>query len=635
MGDIILGIDSCEDAPGYLDTADFYVKNGGSDVADGTTPSTAWATIAKVNSSTFSAGDVIAFNAGDTFEGTLIPPSSGVSGNPIIIGAYGSGNRPIIAASDELNLTWSTHSGSIYKATYSTPITQLFLNDDRQQLARLPNSGYFDITAVNSATQFASTDIDGSKDYTGGSWVGRTSRFHMSARTISAQTSQTISIASAPFDGSLQIGYGFYLCDSLDCLTRSGEWFHDTATNTLYVWTPNGTSPSNYTVQASIRDYCVNIDTVNYLQIQTLEFAHAKIGVRLDHADHVTLDRNYINSADWYGINVTDTWSTYCSITNSSIMKTNCNAIRSYASYLTVTDNLIEDTGVHANLNSTLPDGVDNIFTALFSRNSYIYFEYNRIINTGYNGIYWRGVDSIIRYNFIDNYCDVLDDGGGVYSYSGSGYLTDYQVGTVIDYNIFKNGFGNVDGSTGTFGNCYAVYLDNGCRGVDVLYNMVIGADCGFDIHDGGFHNFSYNKVYNTTLSVRLSSVHDPSTISNNYFFQSNRIGSFVWWSNIYGKAMYQVGLDNIDYNKYYSPYDIVDYFPNKLNFADWQSGGEDVNGSHDGTQFTTEVEEIFYNDTKEITQTPLVGTYKGLDGTPVSSPLSLLPFRGVILIKQ
>jgi len=79
----------------------YYVDAvAGSDSAAGTTTGTAWRTLAKVNATTFSAGDVIQFKRGQTWTGQLHPLGSGSAGSPITIGAYGSGTaRPTIDGS--------------------------------------------------------------------------------------------------------------------------------------------------------------------------------------------------------------------------------------------------------------------------------------------------------------------------------------------------------------------------------------------------------------------------------------------------------------------------------------------------------------------------------------------------------
>jgi hypothetical protein len=71
------------------EAATFYVRNGGDDSADGRSPDTAWATINKVNSYSFAAGDAVLFHEGDTWSGqTLKVRWSGTSSNKAVVGAY-------------------------------------------------------------------------------------------------------------------------------------------------------------------------------------------------------------------------------------------------------------------------------------------------------------------------------------------------------------------------------------------------------------------------------------------------------------------------------------------------------------------------------------------------------------------
>jgi hypothetical protein len=59
-----------------------------------------WASVGQVNGKTFSAGDQILFNGGQTWAGsTLTPPSSGSSGNPITFGSYGTGQPTFTTSS--------------------------------------------------------------------------------------------------------------------------------------------------------------------------------------------------------------------------------------------------------------------------------------------------------------------------------------------------------------------------------------------------------------------------------------------------------------------------------------------------------------------------------------------------------
>jgi len=84
-------------APASAAGTTYYVDAvAGSDTAAGTSTATAWKSLTKVSATTFAAGDSILFKRGQSWAGQLHPLGSGTSGNPITIGAFGSGNRPKI-----------------------------------------------------------------------------------------------------------------------------------------------------------------------------------------------------------------------------------------------------------------------------------------------------------------------------------------------------------------------------------------------------------------------------------------------------------------------------------------------------------------------------------------------------------
>ena len=80
---------------------DYYVSPTGDDGAAGTSPSTAWQTTTKVNNTTFSAGDSVSFEGGETFSGSLYFDESGTSTNPITVGSYGTGRATISSGTSD------------------------------------------------------------------------------------------------------------------------------------------------------------------------------------------------------------------------------------------------------------------------------------------------------------------------------------------------------------------------------------------------------------------------------------------------------------------------------------------------------------------------------------------------------
>lgn len=82
--------------------ATYYISPSGNDANNGTSTATAWQTIAKVNGSTFAAGDSILFEGGQTFTGSLeFTEDSWVAdaNNPVVIRSYGTGRATISSGS--------------------------------------------------------------------------------------------------------------------------------------------------------------------------------------------------------------------------------------------------------------------------------------------------------------------------------------------------------------------------------------------------------------------------------------------------------------------------------------------------------------------------------------------------------
>ena len=104
-----------------LFATNYYVDaTNGNDDNQGLSPDHAFKTISIVNSMKFNPGDRILFKRGEMWREQLIVPSSGVTDNPIVFEAYGSGNRPIINGANLITGEWSQHEGLIWKVAVST-----------------------------------------------------------------------------------------------------------------------------------------------------------------------------------------------------------------------------------------------------------------------------------------------------------------------------------------------------------------------------------------------------------------------------------------------------------------------------------------------------------------------------------
>jgi Right handed beta helix region len=144
----------------------YYVAASGSDANSGTSKSTPWQTIAKVNASTFLPGDSILFRRGDVWYGTsMVAPSSGASGAPITFGAYGSGANPTIKGSTFLTTSGFTLAPDTTTSIFTPPDDGTFSSDSgtrnwREQVSHLDitNSAAL-ITVSVTASPGAALDI--------------------------------------------------------------------------------------------------------------------------------------------------------------------------------------------------------------------------------------------------------------------------------------------------------------------------------------------------------------------------------------------------------------------------------------------------------------------------------------------
>jgi len=88
----------------------FYVSADGDDSADGTTPATAWRTLARADRRLYRPGERLLLRGGDTFTGgmDLRPGEAGQAGKPVEIASYGSGRAEIDAPSSAAITVYDT-----------------------------------------------------------------------------------------------------------------------------------------------------------------------------------------------------------------------------------------------------------------------------------------------------------------------------------------------------------------------------------------------------------------------------------------------------------------------------------------------------------------------------------------------
>jgi parallel beta-helix repeat protein len=130
----------------------------------------------------------------------------------------------------------------------------------------------------------------------------------------------------------------------------------------------------------------------------------------------------------------------------------------------------------------------------IFSMGTGVTIKNNTTSNSGYAGIDFSGASNVVSGNVVDQSMLRLDDGGGIYTYSGS--PTNTETGIVISWNSVTNTIGNVTGTTSTSTLTAGIYLDNDRHDVNVSSNTVSNADYDLYIHDGWNNTLSENTAH-------------------------------------------------------------------------------------------------------------------------------------------
>src|SRR5687768_5797401 len=109
---------------------------------------TPWKTLTKLNSffSSLLPGDSILLNRGETFYGSITVTKSGTASLPIVIGAYGTGSRPVITSLVTLT-NWISKGNGVwesYNSSLASTVKTVLLDGVEQQLGRYPNSDAVD-----------------------------------------------------------------------------------------------------------------------------------------------------------------------------------------------------------------------------------------------------------------------------------------------------------------------------------------------------------------------------------------------------------------------------------------------------------------------------------------------------------
>jgi uncharacterized repeat protein (TIGR02059 family) len=633
--------------------ADYYVSSSGSDSANGLSSSTPWQTISKVNSafSSINPGDRILFRRGDRFYGALQISRSGASGNPITISAYGTGAIPVITGFTTIT-GWTNYGGGVYSKalTCQSRPNMVTVNGVNTPVGRWPNTGYLSIDSHSSNTSMTDSELTASPDWTGAEVVIRKNAYIWDRNRITDHSGTTLYYTSGSYYNAID-GYGYFIQNSIKTLDRPGEWCYEGSTFYMYF---GSAGPGSSDVKVSTIDQLASLLDKNYITFDNVSFEGANLyAIQINNSDYISVQNCSINFTGGNAIH--GPWngtSPYCKITNNKISNSNNNAIKLMGDHsnATLTNNTITKTGLIIGMGAS-GDGAYNALDA-YGPGSLV--QYNVIEETGYIGIHFSGDNTIVTNNFVNRYNLVKNDGGGIYTYVGTGTP---RSGQKVTNNVILNGVGYGEGEPGNPFNAHGIYMDDRVRNVAVTSNTV--AHCsssGIHIHNAHEIEISKNTLFDNgsgskDFGAQIIYIHDTYSaddpirnlnVNNNIFFAKTVDQKIMSFSTITNDIS---SMGSSDYNCYAKPLDNTYIARTWLNgwnstatyrsLSDWRSlSGKDGN-SFISPISLTDVNRIRfeYNSTNSNKAIALNGNYIDVKGTKYSGTLTLPPFSSVVLM--
>lgn len=617
----------------------YYVATSGGDAAAGTSPATAWGTIAKVNSSTFSPGDSILFKRGDIFYGTINISNSGSSGNPITFGAYGSGANPIISGFTMPAADWTDLGSNIWESTNPvstlTGCNMVVIDGVNTPMGRYPNTGYLTYQSHSGNTTITSSSLTGTPDWTGASVVIKKIKYVITSGTITAQSGGTLTYTDDAYYTPTD-GFGLFIQNDSRTLDEQNEWYYDPSTKKIKVYSTS--MPDNVSVASVSNNIVV---TGAYITIENLDLTGANgDAISISSTNHVTVQNCNISFA---GINaVYAPGCPYTAVNNNNVYQCNNWGIflNNESANAIVTNNKVRNIGLINGMTQTYSVGA---ITA-YGNNSLI--QYNSIDSVGFMGIDFAGEGSSVLNNLVNHACITKDDGGGIYT-------SDNKPDKVILGNIVLNTAGCIEGTPDGDYAGYGIYLDSYCSHYIVQGNTV--ANC--NAAGGFFSNLDSNIIRDNTFynNALLGGFGAQSQVMFEYICCNNTRknlfnNNLLFTKDVAKNAMFMFSnytTDDIsefgtaDSNYYVNPsggklfstqYNttITDRnFVNWKTYMGWDANSQSIiksSGTLDSVLFV-------YNSTTSPVTTQLSFKYIDVKGNIYNGSITLAPYTSAVLI--
>ncbi len=502
---------------------DYYISSSGSDINNGTSTSTPWASIAKLNSffSSLQPGDNVYFKRGETFYGTITVNKSGTSSAPITIGAYSTGNRPLISSLITVS-GWTadpTYTGvyrsAINSALPSTTVNIVLRNGLQEPIGRFPNrdyptpltKGWLSLTGpINGYTSITHSPSASVADWTGAELVLKRVAWIIDRNPITSHSGNIITYSTAHYSTSKYAplsGWGYFFQSHPRTLDQLGEWYYDKATKQLSMYFGSGGVGSNVVQVAALQQviYNAGFDYITFQDLN-LEAANDQVIYLFGTSGNRIINNKIIGCNVQYGgaYGIRAPGTTGLLIENCSVNNHNNSGIELSPQAAQGSINSIIRNCEVRDIQQIVGMGLsgDGQGRSIGNSDGGL-IEYCTIINSGYIGVQIGGNNSIVDYNLIDSIGNTKDDGGAIYESSSTSTL---NTGRKVRNNIILHGIGAPDGTLNSAGGLQVnksvkgIYMDDYASGTEISGNTVAYYQYGLFSHSGRNNTWYNNTLY-------------------------------------------------------------------------------------------------------------------------------------------
>jgi uncharacterized repeat protein (TIGR01451 family) len=450
----------------------YYVAANGNDLNNGTSVSTPFQTITKVNTLSLQAGSRILFRRGDTFRGMIMINYSGTAANPIVIDAYGTGRKPIVSGASVVS-GWTYTTDGKWQATCSScgsTVTGLYDNGVSQPLGRYPNPdepnrGYLTVQSHTTNTRVVSREAV-PYNFVGGEIAIRSNYFVIDRAVVTQQNSNTLTVTNGSYY-EFTDNFGYFFQNHPNTIDRKGEWYYNPANKQITLYDNLG-NPNNRLITATTFSQGITARGRAGISINNVEITETlNIGLYIENSSDITVRNTDITDSGEIGAYFSGT-GTNVLLENNTIIDGNTRGfqIDTYSNF-TFRGNTIRRIGLEPGRGLS-GDNQYNGFTADSRNNALI--ELNRIDSVGYCGLNFPSVNATVQRNVVSNWCLTKNDGGAYYLTNNQNVTTG---NIVLANNIAYNGIGVPEGTPDGFLGANGIYIDNCVTGVTVRNNTV------------------------------------------------------------------------------------------------------------------------------------------------------------------